>query len=151
MVCTFLKCLPFQTFISLFHAWYTVWTYIFATNLFPQIWWCMQHRCNVRNFRRFVLGIALAYAGFNANRMLRGAEWWNQIKISQKQADLTVFALDPLGARTPFAPLWIRRCISPVLAFKVYGFTSDFKSWIEVNFNSNFAPHVIIHWSLFMV
>ena len=26
-----------------------------------------------------------------------------------KQADLTVFALDPRGARAPFAP-WIRRC-----------------------------------------
>ena len=30
-------------------------------------------------------------------------------KISQKQADLTVFALDPRGAHSPFAPPWIRR------------------------------------------
>ena len=32
-----------------------------------------------------------------------GAEWLNQIKISQKQADFTIFALDPRGACAPFA------------------------------------------------
>ena len=36
--------------------------------------------------------------------MLRSAEWWNYIKISQEQAVLTVFALDPQGAHVPFAP-----------------------------------------------
>ena len=34
-------------------------------------------------------------------------------KISQNQADLTAFALDPRGARAPFAPPWIRRCYDP--------------------------------------
>ena len=42
----------------------------------------------------FHVSDALAYGGFHANRMLRGAEWWNEIKIGPKQADLTVFASD---------------------------------------------------------
>ena len=47
--------------------------------------------------------------------VLRGAEWWIYMKISQKQADLTVFAPDPQGVRTPFAPPWIRRFYLEVL------------------------------------
>ena len=39
----------------------------------------------------------------------RGAEWWNLTKISPKQADLTVFALNPQGAHAPCAPPWIRQ------------------------------------------
>ena len=59
--------------------------------------------------------IPLAYAGFHATGVLRaglrGAEWRNLIKISPKQADLTVFAVDPRGAHAPFTPPWICWCI----------------------------------------
>ena len=49
----------------------------------------------------------LTYAQFHSTGVLQGAEWWNYIKISQQQADLTVFALDPWGASAPFAsPHW---------------------------------------------
>ena len=50
---------------------------------------------------------ALAYAGFHANGVLRGVEWWNLMKNSQKQADLNVFASDPQGTRAPliYTPL----------------------------------------------
>ena len=37
--------------------------------------------------------LPLAYAGFHATGVLQGAEWWNSVKISKKQADFTVFAL----------------------------------------------------------
>ena len=44
--------------------------------------------------------IALAYAGFH-NGVLNDE---SRLKISSKQADFTVFAPDPRGARAPFAP-----------------------------------------------
>ena len=39
-------------------------------------------------------------------------------KLAKKQADLTVFALDPRGAHAPFAPPWICRC-GPLLAIRM--------------------------------
>ena len=49
---------------------------------------------------RFCHVFSLAYAGFHATGVLDEIRY----KVSQKQADLTVFALDR-GVHGPFAPL----------------------------------------------
>ena len=61
-----------------------------------------------------VIVCSLAYAGFHATGVLRGAEWWNKIRVSPKSADFDCFCLRPKGrqgAHTPFAPPVFCICI----------------------------------------